>query len=276
MNISGVLAAIGRRWYVALVVIGATVYVAMGMWSSAVPEYQSSVTVSVVRSPGLVAAQQSEDPLTVLTNPYTSETTLSSLLADTVSFGGVVLPATGRGTALDVGTNAIRPESFFTIGAHGPSADAVMAAMQAVQDQTPALLADIQQRAGATPDQLYTAVLSRAPTTPEASYPSRARGVLGVGLAGALVTALLCVLLDGAVRAAQASRTRRRRPTPERQTTITPRADDAHPALNPAHTPAPGTAGNPVVTPSAGSGGLGADAEAWPMRRREIRSSDRA
>lgn len=271
MNISGVLAAIGRRWYLALVVIGVTIYVAMGLWDAAVPEYHSSVTVSVVRSPGLVAAQQSQDPLLVLTNPYSSETTLASLLADTVSFGGIALPATAKDTVLEVGTNAIRPESFFAIDARGPSAEAVLAAMQAVQDQTPTVIADVQQRAGATPDQLYTAVLSRDPTTPDASYPSRARAVLGVGLAGALVTALLCVLLDGAVRASRAARARRRRTAADR-TVADGHAGQAPRVEDHASTPAPPAvaADAPPVEP----GGLGVGAQEWPMSRREIRSSD--
>ncbi|QTE29657.1 hypothetical protein [Pengzhenrongella sicca] len=195
-----VFAAVARRWYVAVLILGVTAYGTVQLWSEAVPEFTSSSVLSVVATPSYLAVQQSEDPAVIVTNPYgAGTTTLASLLADSVANGNVVLAPDGD-AVVTVETSVLRAESFFTVEATAPTADAALAAMLAVEAQAPTILAEIQQRAGAPADQLSTAILSRAPGAPAEAYPDRSRVAIGAALAGLLVTALLCVLIDGAVR----------------------------------------------------------------------------
>ena len=213
MNIVSVLAAVARRWYVAVVILGLTAYGTIQLWDRSVPEYTSSSVVSVVATGTYLQAQQSQDPTVISANPYgNGAATVASLLADRIANGNVTLPADARGAALTVVPSLLRAESFFTVTSTAPTPEAALGAIQAVEQQAPALLADFQQRAGTPADQLYSAILSRPPSTPDGSYPSRSRVVVGAALAGTLVTVLLCVLLDSI-----AARVRSRRAVPVRR-----------------------------------------------------------
>ncbi len=220
MNISSVLGALARRWYVAVVVLGVTGFLAAQLWQQAEPVYSSTTVVSVVRSPAYLQAQQSEDPLVTMGNPYgDATTTLAGLLADSIAHGNIDLSDDAPGASFTVQTNNQRAESFFTVGASAPDREGALAALLVLQDEAPALLADIPERAGAPADQLMTAILTRPATAPQQEFPDRSRLVLGTVLAGMLATALLCVAVDGAVAA---SRRRRNAARAERRSSGTP------------------------------------------------------
>jgi hypothetical protein len=209
MNFSSVLSAVLHRWYVALLILTVTAYGASRLWTSVAPEYSTSSVVSVVATQSYLEAQQSQSPTVVIGNPYKdSASTLASLLADSLVNGNVALPIGAERARVDIASNPARSDSFFTVQATGPSAEAALSAILAVEEQAPALLADIQQRAGAPADQLFTTILARPATDPVAAHPGRARLVVGIALVGVLVAALACVFIDGLMH--QRQRPRRR------------------------------------------------------------------
>ncbi|MDT0166890.1 hypothetical protein Q9R32_15150 [Actinotalea sp. AC32] len=228
MNISSVVGALVRRWYVTLVLLAATGYLAAQLWESAEPVYSSTTVVSVVQSPAYMETQQSEDPLVLSRNPYgQSTTTLSALLADSIAHGNVELTGDAEGAVLTVQVNNQRAESFFTVSATARDAESALAALRVLQEQAPVVLADIQQRAGAPADQLITSILSRPATTPVEEYPDRMRVVLGVVLVGLLVTALLATAVDGAVRGGRRRRAATRAARAERTSAARTPSTDA-------------------------------------------------
>lgn len=249
MNISTVFGALARRWYVTLLLLAGTGYLAAQLWEAAEPVYSSTTVVSVVQSPTYLQAQQSDDPLVTVGNPYgQATTTLAGLLADSIAHGNVELTDAAEGAVLAVQVNNQRAESFFTVSATAREPEAALAALTALRDQAPVVLADIQQRAGAPADQLITALLSRPATEPQEQYPDRTRVVLGVVLVGLLATALVAVAIDGLVRRGS------RRRTASRTERTTRRGQRAETEERPVEVTGAGTTGAPGSTRGGATG----------------------
>lgn len=211
MNLSTILGALARRWYVTLVLVVATGLVATSLWGRAESTYTTSTTISVIASATLLADQQSDDATVIVTNPYAQQSsTLAALLADTVAFGNVPLPPEAEDAVLTTSIDTIRAQTFFTVTATADSRDAALAAVRAMEDAGPELLADIQTRAGTSPTQFFTAILARPAIEPIESTGDRLRVGLGAALGGLLLTALVVVALDGSLaeRSRRAPRSR--------------------------------------------------------------------
>ena len=206
MNISSVFIAVFRRWYISGIVLLAFAYLSTQLWEQAEPEYSSSTVLSVVPTQEYLLVQQSRtrDNLVTVTNPYGSgAATLASLLADGISHDAIVKTPGAAEAEYQVTTNPTRAESFFTVTVSAPTSAGVTEALTALEAQAPAVLADLQLRAGAPANQLFTAIPARVPAPPVVGYPDRVRIVLGTVLAGLLATALISVAADSAMLAAR-------------------------------------------------------------------------
>ncbi|MCZ2842387.1 hypothetical protein O2W19_11220 [Modestobacter sp. VKM Ac-2980] len=207
MDISAVLRAVVRRWYVSLVVLALTAVAATGLWKAAEPSYTASTTLVVLPSPTLLAERAAADSgESSLGNPFGTQATtvLASLLADQINTGGIALAGDAAEATLAVQANDVRPEPYFTVVATGDSPEGTTAALVAAIEQGPVILAEMQRSAGAPANQIYTAVQTRQQTPVVIDYPDRLRMVLGVVLAGILSAALLSVLVDSLIEARRA------------------------------------------------------------------------
>ncbi|MXG89958.1 Wzz/FepE/Etk N-terminal domain-containing protein [Nocardioides flavescens] len=203
MDVSSVLSAMLRRWYVALVVLVITGIAAVQLWGTAAPQYTASTTLTVVPSQSLVQVRADLGAgESSLGNPFgvQATTVLAALLSESINSGQVVLPASAAGTQVAVVRSDLGVESFFNVVAVGRTPQGANDALQAVTDQSVSILAAIQTSAGAPTDQLYTSLRTRPDGGVGVSYPDRSRMVLGVVLAGLLAAALLSVAVDAAAR----------------------------------------------------------------------------
>jgi hypothetical protein len=234
LDISSVTAAVARRWYVFLLVLALAGYVAVGAWQDAKPTYTSTTVLTILPSSDLVRVRaESNAGESSLGNPFGigANAILASLLADQVNTGGIILPPEAGDAAVAVQAEGQDLRSFFTVQAVASTSDGAIAALIAVADQSPQVLAEMQLAAGAPGDQLYTALQTRGVTAPFADYPDRARLALGTALAGLLLATLLAVVVDSVLLARGRRRTRQadRDEGPHSGETGTPQYGRHHP-----------------------------------------------
>ena len=209
MDVSTVVRACLRCWYVVAVVLAGTAYVAAGFYQQAQPEYSVEANVLVVPSAGLQAARASDSPTGgSSTNPFSSgngASTLANSLAQALSSARVqsalVPPGSGLTAAWD--TEASSAVSLRTVALSAPEAEA---SMSAVLNGLGQVLGDIQTRAGAAPDQLYVTSQLTEPDFPQQTFPDRLRTVVATMLAGAVVAVVLAVLLEGVLARRRSAR----------------------------------------------------------------------
>jgi hypothetical protein len=204
LDISSVAAAVLRRWYVFLLVVGLAAFLAVGSYRDARPLYTSTTVLTVLPSPDLVRVRgQLNAGESSLGNPFGvgANQVLAALLADQVNTGGIVLPPEAGDAYLAVRASSQDLRQFFTVEAVSSSSDGAIAALTAAATQSPQVLAEIQIAAGSPSDQLYTAQQTRLATAPSVSYPDRSRLALGTALAGVLLATLLAVVIDALVLA---------------------------------------------------------------------------
>jgi hypothetical protein len=206
VGVSTIMTALVRRWYITVIVLAATGLVATNLWNAAEEEFVSSTTVSVVASPEYLAKVGLEEAPNL--NPYAGNAaTLAALLADSLANGALALPNADTAVVEITEGNPARLETFFTVTITSSTSVSTRRAVDAVATQAPAVLADIQLRAGAPADQAFTAILARPGSGPESHHPDRARLIAGTSLAGLVLAALAASAFDGAAT----RRTRRAR-----------------------------------------------------------------
>jgi hypothetical protein len=211
LDISSVAAAVLRRWYVFLLVVGLAAWLAVGSYKDARPVYTSTTVMTVLPSPDLVRVRaESNAGESSLGNPFGvgANTVLAALLADQVNTGGIVLPPEAADASLAVTAASQDLRQFFTVQSVAGSSEGAISALTAMVVQSPEVLAQIQIAAGSPSDQLYTAQQTRLPTAPSAAYPDRSRLALGTALAGVLLATLLAVVIDSVVLARRRRKSR--------------------------------------------------------------------
>lgn len=209
MDVSTVVRACLRCWYVVAVVLAGTAYLASGFYQQAQPEYSVSASVLVVPSSGLQAVRAPDSPTGgSSTNPFGSgngSSTLANALSQ--SLGSIrvqtaVVPP-GAGLAATWDTEASSAVALRTVGLTAAEAETAMTTVLSGLDQ---VLADVQTRAGATPDQLYVTSVLAEPDFPQETFPDRLRTVVATMLAGTVFAVVLAVLLDGVLARRRTSR----------------------------------------------------------------------
>jgi hypothetical protein len=218
VDLLGVIRACLRRWYVFFPVVGLTVWLCLQQYRAAVPQYTSTTSFVVVPSVELIAARGQQSAGEVLiTTPFVAgnaTSTLAGLLTSALNTatvraqllpeGGVALAAT-RDTELD--------DTLVTVTLVSSDADAVTAAVAAVQAGTNGVLTGLQTGVGAPPTQLYAAVPGGPVDPPLEDYPDRIRAVVALGLAGTLLAVVLSVLAQSLLRGRRKRKDRRPAPT---------------------------------------------------------------
>ena len=199
MDVSTVLRACVRCWYVVLVVLGVTGFLAAGYYRDSQPQYSVSAQVLVVPSASLLAIRSPDSGTGgASTNPFNATSggsTLANALSSSLNTALVqssILPS-GVGLTAAWNTEANSVVSLTTVAS---SATEAQDGMADVVMQLNSVLAGIQTRAGAGIDQLYVASLISEPDFPLQTFPDRLRLVVGSVLAGLVVAVVLAVLLD--------------------------------------------------------------------------------
>jgi hypothetical protein len=123
MDLTDVVRACLRRWYVVLVVVPAFVLLALQLSQGVRPSWSASATLVVVPSPALAAAR---DPAVGEdgpgdTNPFTAAATLSLLVSRTVATDGV-LTGVPQDTSATASWDGLRP-SLVLLSATGMRRD---------------------------------------------------------------------------------------------------------------------------------------------------------
>jgi hypothetical protein len=200
VDLTDVVRACLRRWYVLLVVVPAFALLALHLGQGVRPSWSASATLVVVPSPGLTAAR---DPAVGEdgpgdTNPFTAAATLSLLVSRSVATDGV-LAGVPAGTSATASWDGLRP-SLVLLNATGTRREDTAVALDVAVDGARQVLADLQTDQGVAPDAAFIAVPGAGSDAPGRTTPDRRRLVVVVTAAGVLAAVTIATALDAALR----------------------------------------------------------------------------
>jgi hypothetical protein len=226
VDLIDVVRACLRRWYVVLVVVAVFALLALHLGQGVRPSWSASATLVVVPSPGLTAAR---DPAIGEdgpgdTNPFTSASTLSLLVSQSVATEGV-LTDVPPGTTATASWDGLRP-SLVLLSSTGAAREDAAMALDAAVDGAQQVLADLQTAQGVAPDAAFIAVPGAGADAPVQITPDRRRMVVVISGAGALAAVTVATALDTALRRRRHDRSAGvptdRYPTPARSGSTVP------------------------------------------------------
>ncbi|WP_369140393.1 hypothetical protein [Modestobacter versicolor] len=213
MDLMDVVRGCLRRWYVLLLVVPASVLLALQLGNGVQASWSASATLVVVPSPGLTAARDAaagEDGPGD-TNPFSSAATLALLVSRAVATDSV-LTGLPDGASATASWDGLRP-SLVLLAATGDEQDSAAVALDAAVAAARQSLADLQQAQGVTPDAVFQVLPGSDAEVPAMTTPDRRRMTVLVVGAGTLAAVTLAVALDTALL--QRRRGRDGAPTPD-------------------------------------------------------------
>lgn len=214
MDLTDVVRACLRRWYVVLVIVPAFALLALQLSQDVRPSWSASATLVVVPSPGLTAAR---DPAIGEdgpgdTNPFTSAATLSLLVSSSVATEGV-LTGVPAGASATASWDGLRP-SLVLLSSTGTRQEDTAVALDVAVDGARQVLADLQTAQGVAPDAAFIAVPGAGSDAPGRTTPDRRRLVVVITGAGVLAAVTIATALDTGLRRRRPALSTDRTPIP--------------------------------------------------------------
>ena len=207
MDVLSVLRACGRRWYVALVVVGGGLVFGMLQYQRALPVFTMSAQMIVLSNPTQSARSAG---VRVNSNPYAGQLAIAAdAVSRTATSRGALAGLRAQGYKSTFATSVSQQGVIISITATDTKLKGLPASLAAFGREVKNQFQTLQLVAGAPRDQFLQLQMLGSPDGPVVAYPKRARALATIIVGAAVLAGLAALAVDGSVLSLRASRRNR-------------------------------------------------------------------